>query len=196
MLRRVKRRRPGAIDISATMLAARAVPSVRTGLTRASDFAFWTVVRCVLVRHGTAASGPDDRARPLTPAGRAEVEGTARALQAHGVRVDEIRHSGLVRARETAEILGASLAPPRGVHATTGLLPEDDPEVAAAELALAATPVMVVGHLPHLARLTVALAGGAAVEGIPFAPATAVGLRRGPDGWTVALVVPARPGAR
>jgi phosphohistidine phosphatase len=153
-------------------------------------------VTCVLVRHGTAAPGPDDRARPLTPAGRAEVEGTARALEAHGVRVAEIRHSGLLRARETAEILGARFAPPRGVHATTGLLPEDDPDVAAAELALAATPVMLVGHLPHLARLTVALAGGAAVEGIPFTPATAVGLRRGPDGWTIALVVPERASAR
>ncbi len=150
-------------------------------------------MRCVLVRHGTAAPGPDDRARPLTPAGRAEVEGTARALQAHGVRVAEIRHSDLLRARETAEILGARFAPPRGVHATTGLLPEDDPDVAAAELALATAPLILVGHLPHLARLTAVLAGDAVLEGIPFNPATAVGLRREPDGWTLELVVPAHP---
>lgn len=100
-----------------------------------------------------------------------------------------------MRARETAEILGASLAPRQGVHATTGLLPEDDPDVAAAELALATAPLMLVGHLPHLARLTAVLAGNVVLEGISFAPATAVGLRREPDGWALELVVPARPDA-
>jgi phosphohistidine phosphatase len=146
-------------------------------------------VRCVLVRHGTAAPGSDDRARPLTPAGRAEVEGTARALKAHGVRVAEIRHSNLLRARETADILSASFAPPQGVHATAGLAPEDDPDVAAAELQLATAPVMLVGHLPHLARLTAALVGDAATEHVRFAPATAVALRRHPEGWALDLVV-------
>jgi phosphohistidine phosphatase len=150
---------------------------------------------CYLVRHGTAAAGPDDRVRPLTPAGRAEVLATAEALAARGVAVAEIRHSGLARARETAEILGGALAPPQGVHATTGLAPEDDPAVAAAELDLVAAPLMLVGHLPHLARLTAALVGGAAVERITFAPATALGLRRLTDGWTLELLVPPRLGS-
>jgi hypothetical protein len=52
-----------------------------------------------------------------------------------------------------------------------------------------------VGLLPHLARLSAALAGAAALERIHFAPGTAVGLRRGPDGWQVALIVPAPTGA-
>ena len=114
---------------------------------------------------------------------------------ARGVAVAEIRHSGLARARETAEILGGTLAPPQGVHATTGLEPEDDPAVAAAELDLVAEPLMLVGHLPHLARLTAALVGGAAVERITFAPATVLGLRRLPDGWTLELLVPPRTGS-
>jgi phosphohistidine phosphatase len=144
---------------------------------------------CYLVRHGAAAPGSDDRVRPLTAEGRREVERTARVLRSRGVEVAEIRHSGLTRARETAEILGASLAPPRGVHATAGLAPEDDPDVAAAELALATAPVMLVGHLPHLARLTAALVGDAATEHVRFAPATAVALRRHPEGWALDLVV-------
>jgi phosphohistidine phosphatase len=127
--------------------------------------------------------------RPLTPAGRAEVEATARGLQAHGVHVAEIWHSGLTRARETAEILSASLAPPQGVRATTGLAPEDDPAIVAAELELPAAPLMLVGHLPHLARLTAALVGDAATEGIPFVPATALALSRHAGGWTLDLVV-------
>lgn len=147
------------------------------------------------MRHGTAAAGPDDRARPLTREGRAEIEAAARALAGRGVEVAEIRHSSLVRARETAEILGGTLAPPRGVNAVTGLLPEDDPAVAAAELELAAEPLMLVGHLPHLARLTATLVGGAALEGVHFTPGTALGLRRGPDGWQLEWIVPERPGA-
>lgn len=150
---------------------------------------------CYVVRHGTAAVGPDDRARPLTPEGRGEVEATARALRAHGVQVAEVRHSGLVRARETAEILARALAPPRGVHAATGLAPEDDPDVARAELDLATEPLMIVGHLPHLARLTAALVGAVATEPIRFTPGTAVGLRRGPSGWELDHVLSPRVGA-
>ena len=149
---------------------------------------------CYLVRHGTAAAGADDRARPLTPQGRVEVEVTARALRARGARVAEIRHSGLTRARETAELLGRVLEPPRGVHAATGLAPEDDPDVARAELELAAEPLMVVGHLPHLARLAAALVGAALAEPIHFAPGTAVALRRGSDGWAPEAIVPSPAG--
>ena len=151
-------------------------------------------MKVYLVRHGSAAPGADDRVRPLTPRGRREVEATARSLAARGIRVAEIRHSGLVRARETAEILERTLAPRHGVHETTGLLPEDDPAVAAAELELAAEPLMLVGHLPHLARLGAALVPGAVLERVQFAPGTAVGLRRAPDGWHVELIVPERPG--
>jgi phosphohistidine phosphatase len=146
-------------------------------------------VTCYLVRHGTAAPGPDDPARPLTAAGRAEVELTARALRARGAAVAEIRHSGLARARETAELLARALAPVRGVHGVTGLGPEDDPDIARAELALATEPVMLVGHLPHLARLAAALVGGAPRELLRFAPATAAALRRGEAGWTLEAVI-------
>jgi phosphohistidine phosphatase len=144
---------------------------------------------CYLVRHGTAASGPDDRTRPLTSQGRAEVEATARSLAARHAGVAEIRHSGLDRARETAEILGERLRPPHGVHAATGLAPEDDPDIARAELDLAAESLMLVGHLPHLARLAGSLVGGAELERIRFAPGMAVALRRGAGGWTLQAVI-------
>ena len=150
---------------------------------------------CYLVRHGSAAPGPEDRARPLTPEGRAEVQATARQLRARGAEVAEIRHSGLVRARETAELLGQALAPRGGVHTVTGLAPDDDPDIARAELELAAEPVMVVGHLPHLARLAAMLVGAGPAEPVQFAPATAVALRRGPDRWTLEAVIPPRPGS-
>ena len=146
------------------------------------------------MRHGTAAPGADDGARPLTPGGRAEVEATAQALRSRGAAVARIHHSGLVRARETAEILGRVLVPAGGIHAIAGLLPEDAPDVLRAELDVATEPVLLVGHLPHLARLAAALVGAAGMERVSLAPATALGLRRGSDGWELELVVPARAG--
>ncbi len=81
---------------------------------------------CYLVRHGMAAAGSNDWTRPLTPEGRAAVEGTARALAARGTEVAEIRHS-THHARETAEIIGGVLTPAAGIRATIGLAPEDAP---------------------------------------------------------------------
>ncbi|MBI2469300.1 MAG: histidine phosphatase family protein [Candidatus Rokubacteria bacterium] len=63
-----------------------------------------------LVRHGSArpaAPGAADAERPLDDRGREEVTRVARHAAALGLRVAEIRHSGFVRARESAEILAA-----------------------------------------------------------------------------------------
>jgi phosphohistidine phosphatase len=150
---------------------------------------------CFLVRHGAAAPGADDRERPLTAGGAREVAMVAQALARRRVAVEEIRHSGLRRARETAEILADALRPAGGVCAVTGLAPDDDPAVAAAELALAAGPVMLVGHLPHLDRLLATLVGPAAA-GIQFSPGTVVGAVREGASWRVGLrLVPAGGGA-
>lgn len=108
-----------------------------------------------LVRHGSArpaAPGAADAERPLDDRGREEVTRVARHAAALGLRVAEIRHSGFVRARESAEILAAHLHPPRGVREAPGLRPNEDPRALQAELE-AAEPLMLVGHLPHLGRL-------------------------------------------
>src|SRR5262245_15486247 len=106
-----------------------------------------------LVRHGEARPDPDDASRVLSERGRGEVERVARLVAALRPPVAEIRHSGLVRARQTAEILAAALGPSRGVRAAEGLAPGDEPAVAAAECEAATEPVVLVGHMPHLGRL-------------------------------------------
>jgi phosphohistidine phosphatase len=113
-----------------------------------------------LVRHGAALSEVEDPARPLSHLGRDQVRRVARHAAAAGLRVAEIRHSGLLRARETAELLAAHISPGRGVTATEGLRPGDDPGLAQAAIEAAAQPLMLVGHLPHLGRLASALLAG------------------------------------
>jgi len=148
---------------------------------------------CYLVRHGEAAPGPVDAERPLTARGRRSVEAVARRLVERGVAVREIRHSGLVRARETAELLGAALHPPAGVRAVGGLGPDADPEEIRAVLESTSESLLFVGHLPHLARLAAALVRGDE-DTVAFQPGTAVCLARGPGAWTAEWVLDARPG--
>ena len=143
-----------------------------------------------LVRHGEARPDPDDAVRPLSERGRAEVERVARLVALARPPVAEIRHSGLLRARQTAEILAAALAPAGGVRAHEGFAPGDEPGIAAAACEAATEPVMLVGHMPHLGRLASRLLiGEAGREVIRFETATVACLARTERGWVVEWVV-------
>ena len=112
-------------------------------------------MRVFLVRHGEAADAPGPR--PLTAAGRADAARLAQWCEAEGVAPHEIRHSGILRAAETAEILAARLHPPGGVRAVRGLEPGDDPAPWDLELRLESDPVMLVTHMPFVAELAALL---------------------------------------
>jgi phosphohistidine phosphatase len=144
------------------------------------------IVEFYLVRHGEAVSELADPRRPLTAAGRLAVDRVARLALARRLRVSTILHSGILRAQQTAEILAGHLAPQGGVQPMTGLLPEDDPAISAAELSAAQHPVILVGHLPHLARLAGLLVrGDCEREIIQFEPAVMACLRRKDSEWTL-----------
>jgi phosphohistidine phosphatase len=140
-------------------------------------------MRCYLVRHGDAKPETEDPARPLSVLGRAEVAELGQAALARGVAAAEIRHSGLLRARQTAELLAAALQPPGGVRGVDGLAPQDDPAVTAGELEAGGEPVILVGHLPHLGRLAAHLTDSPTE--IELATASMLCLVRGHRGWTV-----------
>jgi phosphohistidine phosphatase len=126
-----------------------------------------------LARHGEAVAEVIDPSRPLTRAGRESVARVARLAAQRAVQISLIYHSGILRAGQTAEILAEHLAPRGRVQPMTGLRPEDDPSLAAAELAVAESPFMLVGHLPHLKRLASLLSRGhPEADVIDFAPAT------------------------
>lgn len=107
-----------------------------------------------LVQHGEAKPEAEAPERPLTERGRLEVQRVARAAVRAGLGVGHIAHSGKLRARQTAEILGAELRPSGGVSELAGLAPMDDPAIVRRALADMPGPTMLVGHLPHLRRLT------------------------------------------
>jgi phosphohistidine phosphatase len=144
-------------------------------------------VDCYLVRHGEAFPETQDPRRSLTPTGRASVEQLGRLAAAKAVQPAAIFHSGIVRAKQTAEILAAQLAPNIQVRESAGLRPEDDPAIAAAELEIAQSPIMLVGHLPHMSRLVALLvSGNLNCEVIDFSPASMVCCCREASRWTLA----------
>jgi len=132
-------------------------------------------LRCYLVRHGEAVSASLDPQRPLSARGRAEVAELGQLALSRDVKVAEVRHSGLLRAQQTAEILAGYLQPAGGLRPTAGLLPEDDPEFVKSELEAAVQPILLVGHLPFMSRLTALLVRGDVAQSMTeFSPATMV----------------------
>ena len=128
-------------------------------------------------RHGEAVSQAVNGQRPLTPGGRRDVEVMGRAAAERGIQPGQIFHSGLLRARQTAEILSETLGSIEAVRESVGLRPDDDPAIAKAELETSTVSLMLVGHLPHMSRLaSLLITGDPDRELVEFAPAAVLGL--------------------
>ena len=146
-----------------------------------------TDFRLYLMQHGESKSKEEDPTRPLTDKGRSEVERVAaflaRRRQCESI---PIRHSGKARARETAEALARTLEA-ASVEESDGLAPLDEPTLWAERLGETDKGVVLVGHLPHLARLTSLLLAGDPERGIvEFTNAGMVCLQRNEDGhWAL-----------
>lgn len=137
-----------------------------------------------VVRHGEALAGTDDASRKLSDRGRVEVEGVAAAASRRGAAIRQIRHSGRERARETAEIIASVLEPPAGLIAIPGIHPDDPVEPLALSLFGERESLMLVGHLPFVARLVGLLtSGNVDRQPVSFPTATVACLRGEDDRW-------------
>ena len=110
-------------------------------------------MKLYLVQHGVPKSESEDPQKPLSEVGKMEVEKVAQALKKAGIKVTNIFHSGKLRAKQTAEIIGDYLNPSGGILEAEGLKPLDPPEIWANKLSDFKDPIMLVGHLPHLQKL-------------------------------------------
>jgi len=113
----------------------------------------------VLVHHGDALGPEVDPMRPLSDVGRAASGRLAEAAAARGVRPDVVRHSGKLRARQTAELFWRACNPLAGFSAARGLQPTDPPRWMRDELAEDDRSILLVGHMPHLVQLLQVLRG-------------------------------------
>lgn len=135
-------------------------------------------MRLYLVRHSEAYQADADPERHLTDRGRKQAKRTGSFLAHTGVSVRSILHSGKPRARETAEIIAECTGGTR-VESYGQLAPNDPVERIAEELNRAEEDLMIVGHLPHLAKLASRLLTGREDEAIiDFAEAGCICLER------------------
>ena len=119
-----------------------------------------------ILRHALAedaAAGADDETRPLTEKGRDRTRAAAAAMHAMDMVPDVILSSPLIRALETARIVGAAF----GEHLIPQVLPALGTGASVSEAIESIVPyarhdvVMVVGHEPQLSSMVSTLLTGA-----------------------------------
>jgi phosphohistidine phosphatase len=148
-------------------------------------------MRLYLVQHGDAVPEQLDSERPLSAAGRQDVEAVARLLARSGIRAERLAHSGKLRAHQTAELLAAALAPDMVLEAMAGLNPSDPVEPMVQRIADWTSDAVLVGHLPFMGRLVARLVAGDERKPVAaFVPGTVVCLEKAEAGdWVIAWML-------
>lgn len=112
-----------------------------------------------LVQHGLALAKDVDVERGLSEEGIRKVQMIADVARHYAIQLKSIVHSGKKRARQTAEILAATINPMATIAERDGLDPMADVAVVAAELD-EQSHQMLVGHLPFMEKLVSQLITG------------------------------------
>ena len=140
-----------------------------------------------LIRHAHALDGENDAARPLSPKGQKQIRAVAKLLRDAGAfDAQEIWHSPLRRAHETAGVLVQRLGCRARLKEVTGLKPDDAVDVIAEKLGDLRRPVALVGHEPHLSALASLLVTGfASPVRLKMKKCAVLRLDRVGGGWSV-----------
>ncbi len=146
-----------------------------------------------LVEHAEAKRGEEDPERSLTAQGLTDIRRVAEYMAKLSIRVSTIYHSGKKRAIQTAHMLADFIRPKIPVVAAEGLFPMDDPGIWFERLKTIREDIMIVGHLPYLARLAdLLLEGNSERNGIDFKTGCIVCLKKADNGkWAIEwMIVP------
>jgi len=107
------------------------------------------LMKVYLVQHAKPKSKEEDPDRPLSDEGKNDIIKIIKFLPQ--LNIKKVLHSDKLRAQQTAEILAKSLK--AEVINGDALEPLADPAIWAQRLDKESEDVMLVGHLPHLAKL-------------------------------------------
>lgn len=136
-------------------------------------------MRIYLVQHGTAKPKEEDPTRNLDGQGSEDSVRVSGLLSLfEGPQPTCIIHSGMARARQTAELMAQQLQVEL-VEEGTDLAPNADPSLWAKRLNEMNEEIMLVGHLPYLNRLaSLLLCGDAEGDLVQFSNAGVLCLER------------------
>ncbi len=150
-------------------------------------------MKLYLVQHGKPVSKEEDPERPLSYQGADDIKRVAEFLEKYGMEIEEVLHSGKMRARQTAEIMISRLNPRADLIEREGLAPMDDVKDIARHLKERERDLMLVGHLPHLAKLaSLLILGSETPPVVTFQQGGVLCLSKDKTGkWTIAwMLVP------
>jgi phosphohistidine phosphatase len=150
-------------------------------------------MKLYLVQHGEALDKKRDPQRPLSVSGHEDVANIAAFLTGR-VEISRVVHSGKIRARETAEVLGKFLAQGVEINELAGLNPLDSVTAFAEQIIESKLDTLVVGHLPFMAELvSILISGSEEKDLVAFLPGTLVCLACDENGeWQIEWMI--RPG--
>lgn len=109
-------------------------------------------MKLYLVQHADAKSKDVDETRPLSDKGQTDAQNMAAFLKGANITVDEIVHSGKLRAEQTAEALAAGVWQGKMPSKLDGIKPNDSTDHLCNTVMAAGGDLMVVGHMPFVAR--------------------------------------------
>ena len=150
-------------------------------------------MKLYLMQHGNSVSKEEDPERPLSVQGTGDVKKVAGFLQNAGIMVEEVFHSGKMRARQTAEIVISLLNPHAELTEKGELAPLNDVRDILEQIKKRKTDLLIVGHLPHLAKLvSMLILGTESTQVVSFQQGGVACLSKDPRGeWTLAwMLVP------
>lgn len=147
-------------------------------------------MKLYLVQHAEAKTKKQDPERSLTPKGRKDAIQVVKLAKRLDIDIDQIRHSGKTRARQTAGIFGQHIPSQAGIVEVSGLGPVDDVIPIGDEITADDENLMLVGHLPFMERLAgYLLTGDADHKVIDFHNAGLVCLKCDREAWVVDWII-------
>lgn len=145
-----------------------------------------------LVQHVEAVSKEEDPSRSLSDKGIGDIKKIAAFISGMKIEVQQILHSGKIRALQTAQILSDHM-PGVNISEMDGLAPMDDPAIWLGRISKLNNNVMLVGHLPHMAKLAGLVLCGGEKNVVNFEMGCVVCLRKTDDGhWALEWIL--KPG--
>ncbi len=144
-----------------------------------------------LVRHGKPVADYESGDPPLSSEGVSEAALVASKLSEMEINVEEIFHSGKLRAQQTAGIIQKSVAPDVELSFKVGLKPNDPVAGIVDDMNAVDKNTMLVGHLPFMDKIAAFLLDRSHdSSGLSFRTATVVCFERTEkDNWTLLWTV-------
>ena len=147
-------------------------------------------MKLYLMQHGNPVSKEIDKTKPLSKQGIEDVYRVARFLAANGIKFNELLHSGKERAKQTAEIINSIVCEGITPVERDDISPLDNVSSVAGYIISGEKDIMIIGHLPHLSRLTSLLVTGSESGDIAaFKQGGVVCLSQDGDRWAISWMI-------